>query len=95
MSGDCILVPATMAANAPPKQQLRKVEIAVGCEPGKIVVHLIAVDRHLHVNRDHSLAFGGIEVDIVGRLPDAVRHFEHALTGQRLDVVLHLGEAIA
>ena len=53
---------------------------------------LIALDRELDLDRDHPLAHRGVVVHVVLGLPRAVGKLGHALPGQALDVVLHLGE---
>ena len=58
----------------------------------EVVVDLVAVDAHLHLDRNQALAVGGVEVDVVDRLPLAVGQLGDTRPRQALDVVLHLVE---
>ena len=55
-------------------------------------MHAVAVDGHLDADRDQPLAGDRVHVDVVLGLPHAVGQPGDALAGQRLHVVLHLGE---
>ena len=60
--------------------------------PGEVVGELVALDRHLDLDRDQPFALGRVVVDVVLRLPRPVGQLRNALARQPLDVVLHLLE---
>ena len=60
----------------------------------EIIYNLVALDRHLDVNRDHPLAGTGIAVDIVHGLPCSVGQVGNPLTHGPFDIVLHFLHAL-
>ena len=52
-----------------------------GWEPGEVVAQLLAVDLELDLDRHEPLALGGVEVDVVLRLPGAVGQLARCACG--------------